>query len=195
MKKMSEGAEAVVYSIKMFGKELLVKTRNRKRYRIERLDTKIRTERTKSEARAMIKAALNNIPVPKVEGVGRFSILMERLDGKLLKDSTVPASLFNGIGTTLAKLHEVGISHGDFTPANILVHKGSPYMIDFGLAEMNSGKESKALDLLLMKRSVDSKRYRLLERGYASASKESKEILGRLAEIEERGRYQSRTLQ
>ena len=64
-------------------------------------------------------------------------------------------------------------------------------MIDFGLAEITTSIEEKALDLLLIKRSLSETEYgRLLEsyrRHYGGAA----QTLKRLSAIEQRGRYQS----
>jgi len=97
-------------------------------------------------------------------------------------------------GEQLALLHNAGITHGDFTPANLISNGREIYLIDFGLAEPTSSSEERALDVLLMKRQMSRERYSDFARAYSKAAKSSGETLRRLAEIEERGRYQIRTL-
>ena len=55
LKIIRKGAEATLYYGHWFGKEVIFKHRNPKKYRIEELDKRIRTERTLNEARALIK--------------------------------------------------------------------------------------------------------------------------------------------
>ncbi len=188
------GAEARVYKTVILGKEILVKYRNRKRYRVTELDMKIRKERTRNEARIMSRMHKEGIRVPRIVAVGRFSIFMELLHGTLLKDIEPEPGGFSEIGRMLATIHDQNVSHGDFTPANIMLCGKSYYVIDFGLAETTNGAEEKALDLFLMKRSVPSAAYREFESAYAASSRNSREVIGRLKGIERRGRYQVRTL-
>ncbi len=194
MKMFSEGAEAKIYEDELLGQSVLVKVREEKKYRVKKLDDEIRTLRTKSEARVLYRASKLGVRVPKVVAVGRFSIYMERLGGKLMRDSEHHPGIFTILGTMLGMLHEGNIVHGDFTPANVMLDGGRVAIIDFGLGTMSSSIEDKAFDLLLMKRSVDAKMYSLLEESYSARCKEAKSIIGRLADIEKRGRYQTRTL-
>lgn len=193
MRLIGEGAESKVFEIDLFGKHALVKFRQEKRYREKALDIELRTARTKKEARILNRAMASGVSVPKVLALGRFSIYMEKIEGRLLKDTKATTKQYGEIGRMLARLHGAGIAHGDFTPANILVGKVLS-LIDFGLAEMSDSIEEKAIDLLLMKRSVSKGNYAQMERAYRQNYEKSNETLRRLAEIEKRGRYQVRTL-
>lgn len=193
MKLIGEGAESKVFEISIFGKPALVKFRQEKKYREKALDIELRTARTKKEARIMNRAAKSGVRVPKVLALGKYSIYMEKVEGKLLKDTEIKAARYAEIGIMLADLHNAGIVHGDFTPANILVGRNLT-LIDFGLAEMDDSIEEKAIDLLLMKRSISKENYTKIEREYIKNYEKSKETLKRLSEIEKRGRYQIRTL-
>ena len=51
--KISEGAEAFIYRVGILGFDAVVKYRTRKRYRVEEMDARIRSERTVKEARVM----------------------------------------------------------------------------------------------------------------------------------------------
>ncbi|MEM3178251.1 MAG: KEOPS complex kinase/ATPase Bud32 [Candidatus Micrarchaeaceae archaeon] len=194
MHEISEGAEAKLFALNLFGKELVAKVRIPKDYRNRVIDEEIRQTRTKKEARALYNAAKAGVRVPRLVAFSKYTIYMERVQGKQLKDMPANAKTFSKIGFYLAKLHNAGIAHGDFTPANILVDGSDIYIIDFGLAEHTSSAEEKAIDLLLIKRSIERKQYRTLEKIYAKLAVDSEEVIERLAEIEKRGRYQSRTL-
>jgi len=200
MKKIGEGAEAKIYLTSLFGNILLVKVRFRKKYREKALDESLRRSRTKQEAHAMIIARRAGVRVPVVVAFDKFSIYMQRLEGRLLREvlsdtnANLPYAIFVELGRELAKMHNANIAHGDFTPANIILNNNShAFIIDFGLSEITSSIEAKALDLLLMKRSITSEQYSAFLQGYTTYSK-SKEVLARLNEIEKRGRYQTRTL-
>jgi len=191
---MSEGAEAKIYMQEMFGERLVVKERVKKEYREASLDKRLRLARTRNEARILYRAFEAGVKTPTLIGVGRFSIYMSYIEGKLLRDVKKSPYLLRQAGILLAKMHNADIVHGDFTPANIIVSKNSVYVIDFGLAEISKSIEEKAIDLLLMKRSLNEKQYKVLAYSYAKAYTASSDVFRKLAEIERRGRYQIRTL-
>ena len=191
---IGEGAEARIYSEWVFGKELLVKERHAKKYRIPQLDLSIRRWRTRNEARIMSALYEAGIRVPRIIALGEFTVYMEKLEGRLMKDSKPVRGTALQCGRMLAQMHNIGIVHGDFTPANIIVCNGSVHAIDFGLSGFSKDSEERALDMLLMKRSLARDMYAAFEMAYSKFSKDQKEVLKRLAEIELRGRYQSRTI-
>jgi Kae1-associated kinase Bud32 len=194
LKLISEGAEAKIYVEDLFGERVVVKERVEKKYREKALDIKIRSARTKNEARVLYRALRACSNVPRLIGVGRFSIYMSFIDGKLLRDVRIKRSIIEEVGMLLARMHNADITHGDFTPANIMVSNGKAYVIDFGLASISKSIEEKAIDVLLMKRSLDQRRYKLFELSYMKHTKEGKKVLERVKEIEKRGRYQNRSL-
>ncbi len=196
MRMIAEGAEANIYSCSFVGMRAVAKRRVRKEYRIGSLDMYLRTHRTKVEARVML-ALSGRIKMPRVLAVTADTIYMDFIDGRRL--STLPVG--KGIeaylvesGRWLAIMHDSGITHGDFTPANIIVWGGAAYVIDFGLSYFTDSIEDKAIDLLLMKRSVNKELFSVFMRSYDSAAKYSRPVKERLADIELRGRYQSRSL-
>jgi Kae1-associated kinase Bud32 len=194
MKKLGEGAEAKIFETVVFGKRAVIKVRQEKKYRIGALDMALRISRTRREARLMRKAHAVGVGVPRIIALGRFSIYMERLGGKLLKDRSIRKSGYERVGALLADLHNAGIVHGDFTPANVMVDERKFNIIDFGLAEESNSPEERAIDLLLMKRSIPKDCYGKFKAGYAKRAARPGETLGRLSEVEKRGRYQVRTL-
>jgi len=192
---IGEGAEAKMFKVGVRSACVAVKCRVRKKYRIQELDKELRESRTRKEARVMEEAKEAGVAVPRILAVGRFSIYMEYLQGKLLKDTAQKTKLYIEAGELLAVLHKANIVHGDYTPANILVSSGAAYVIDFGLSDLNGSLEEKAIDLLLMKHSTSRRNYAALQSSYEEHYGDAKLILRRLSEIEKRGRYQTRTLE
>jgi Kae1-associated kinase Bud32 len=195
MKIIDKGAEADIFSETLFNKSTIVKVRKPKRYRIAELDSSIRKTRTKREAKVMYRANKAGISTPRIYAIGKFSIYMERIKGKLLKDTIQKPSMYSKLGTELGMLHKNDIAHGDFTPANVMINGNRLCIIDFGLSEVTKSIEEKALDLLLMKRSINKGNYDALVRSYKKDYAEAKDVLERLDKIEERGRYKIRTLE
>ncbi len=200
MRKISEGAEAEIYDSMILGIAAVVKDRIAKGYRTPVLDSQIRETRTKTEARILATASSNGINAPKVLMVNKHQIFMSKLDGRMLntmldaKGKSLEQIIIMA-ARELAALHGLGIVHGDYTPANILVDKQKVWIIDFGLGGITNSAEEKALDLLLMKRSVSKELYSLFEKEYVQRNKMSGgAVVDRLAAIERRGRYQTRTL-
>jgi Kae1-associated kinase Bud32 len=195
-KFFARGAEAKLYLSKLLGLPVLVKERANKQYRAKELDDQIRKSRTRNEARVMLRAIVAGINVPKLLSVGEYSIHMQKIEGKRLREAKLNTAkskqVFKSAGEMLAKLHAAGIVHGDFTPANIILSKKGLYLIDFGLASLSNELEDKAVDVLLMEKSISSKEFTYFLNGYKK-SKELKSILGRMQEIKKRGRYQIRT--
>ncbi len=191
---IGEGAEAQIYLENILGLEMVVKVRQRKEYRIPEIDEPMRRRRTRKEAGLMIVASKAGINVPHVIAVGKFSIYMEKIGGKLLKDIQNSKTYMEKVGKELARMHDSGIVHGDYTPANIMISGNETTIIDFGLADMSLDPEQKAVDLLLMKRSVTRGMYAHFEHAYVNASRNGTAVKKQLAETERRGRYQSRTL-
>jgi Kae1-associated kinase Bud32 len=197
--KISEGAEAFIYGVRILGIDAIVKYRAAKKYRIAEMDRQIRSARTKKEARIMTAALEAGVNVPSVLFVDEYSVCMSRVYGKsvnaLMTSKKIGSGMFRKLGVYAGKLHNAGIAHGDYTPANVMVDvKGMPWIIDFGLSEMTSSFEDEALDLLLMKRSINTDQFRAFADGYRKQSRNAAEVMRRLGEIEKRGRYQTRTL-
>ena len=194
MERVNEGAESVIYETELGGKPILVKSRERKSYREPKLDESLRSGRTKREAKLLRSAALSGAKVPSIAATGRYTIFMEKLPGKPLKDMAAKRKDLFMIGRYLALMHNNRITHGDFTAANILITRHGPYIIDFGLGGFSDSEEDKALDLLLMERSVGKIHYSEIIAGYKSKARNTKATLSRLSEIKKRGRYQTRTI-
>ncbi len=198
MKEISEGAEAEIYDSNFMGLDVIVKDRIAKTYREPTLDERIREQRTKSEARILSLASENGANVPKVFMISKNQISMSKLRGKtlnlIMQNGKINSNVMIEAGKQLAKLHSLDIIHGDYTPANILVDGSNISIIDFGLGEITNSIEERALDILLMRRSISKSLYSVFVKSYSKHYKNAKAVLNRLAEIEKRGRYQTRTL-
>lgn len=209
-KIIRKGAEANLYYGHWFGKEVIFKCRIPKKYRIEELDKRLRTERTLNEARALIRVKKYGINVPQVFEIDTVNstIVMKYVQGTKLKDilpnldDSKKQLYFNEIGMIIANLHKNGHIHGDITTSNIIITpEENIFLIDFGLHEYSDTIEDKSVDLHLFKRvliSSHGKDYKycfdaFLE-GYRSEYKkidstEWNAIIKNIDAIESRGRY------
>ncbi|NUN11244.1 Kae1-associated serine/threonine protein kinase [Candidatus Micrarchaeota archaeon] len=183
MKVLSEGAEAVIYAK---GKHL-VKKRLAKKYRDSKLDSKLRSERTRREAKVLEKAAL--LRVPKLITYNEYEIEFSKEPGVLASSTKLSNKTLEEIGKNLALLHQAGITHGDFTTSNILVHESNPVIIDFGLSVFSHAAEEQATDLLLFEKSVSEKEFLVFIKAYEKHFKNAKHALNRLEIIKQRARY------
>ncbi|MCL5008517.1 MAG: Kae1-associated serine/threonine protein kinase [Candidatus Marsarchaeota archaeon] len=183
-----------MYTAAFYGTDFIIKSREPKKYRIHELDEELRQLRTRREAKILAVLSGSGVPVPALICVGKHSIVMQRLDGKLLRDLKMGIYFYRKLGRIVRDMHSSGVAHGDLTPANIMLADRRTYIIDFGLAEITHSAEEQALDLLLMKRSISKKEFAAFLRGYSEDNKTYKRTISRLADIEKRGRYQIRTL-
>ena len=202
-RERQEGAEAKVYPVTLIGIEGIIKDRIKKDYRAEQLDKTIRSQRTRKEARIIAIASEKGLRVPSVLWVGETKMAMTRINGIQLSellnarmDDATKRSVFRQAGELLSGLHRANLTHGDYTPANLMVDSdGTVWAIDFGLADTDPSAEGRALDVLLMKRSVGKNEFAEFVNGYSAGSGAlGKETLARLREIELRGRYQTRSM-
>ncbi len=203
MRKISEGAEACIYKTMMLGRNAIIKYRVEKSYRVMELDSDLRERRTRNEARIQAELYEIGVRVPSVMLAGRHFIVMNEVAGETLNkikmiDSgrgSTAIRIMSEAGSLLARIHDHGISHGDFTTANLMLDRnGRLWVIDFGLSAFTNSAEDKALDIILMKRSVGEKLYSHFIKGYVGGTAEAGSVLKKLEEIERRGRYQTRTL-
>jgi N6-L-threonylcarbamoyladenine synthase/protein kinase Bud32 len=203
------GAEAVLIHSKWFNREVLIKYRLPKNYRINEIDKKLRFSRTIKEGRTLIELSKIGIPVPSIFEINPAMglIVMQYINGDRLKDvlPNLPneelEKIFREIGYWLAKIHLNDRMHGDLTTSNIIYTANRQlFFIDFGLTESSIGIEEKAMDLHLFKRVISSTHgkyfpylYDQFIQGYSAVEKtdrnENSEIRSRINQIELRGRY------
>ena len=214
MKKIAQGAEAIIY----LDKKKIIKDRISKSYRHPELDKKIIKQRTKAEIKIMQKIS-KIINVPKLDkSHPKNKILMEFIDGKKLSQHlnnfplTKQKQIMKLIGKAVAKLHQTNIIHGDLTTSNMIyvpnkknlsLKKGNDlqnnkvYFIDFGLAFQNAKYEDKGVDIHLLKQALEAKHFKNweilfqeFEKAYKTLEpKEAQKVFDRLKAIEKRGRY------
>ncbi|MDD1664508.1 MAG: Kae1-associated kinase Bud32, partial [Methanomicrobiales archaeon] len=186
----ARGAEAVV----TIGKDSVEKQRLSKRYRVRSLDSRLIAERTRAEARIISLARRNGIPTPLIRDVTGDTLVMERVEGPLLKEVLTPGNVREA-GRMVGKLHAAGIIHGDLTTSNIIVRGGTCVLIDFGLALVSSEIEARGVDIHVFFQTLESTiaDHRPLQKafvdGYAAEFPGSADVLAREQEIEHRGRY------
>ena len=103
--------------------------------------------------------------------------------------------IVNEIGKIIAKLHESDLIHNDLTTSNMLLHNEEVYIIDFGLGVMSKRLEDKAMDLVVLKKSLGAmypKKFGIIWGGICKGYENYDnylEIFKRIKTIEKRARY------
>lgn len=203
---LEKGAEANIYPAQWMDKEVIIKKRIPKNYRIEDIDRYLRKKRTKGESKLLGESKRCGVKTPVVYDIDKneSAIIMEKIDGTPLKeifDSSKDTkiryveNLCIKIGYNIAKLHNCNIIHGDITSSNMILHNDEIFFIDFGLGMISDLIEDKGVDLLVFKKSISVTHheiselcYKALLKGYKHANN-YKEVIGKVIEIESRGRY------
>lgn len=194
MELIAQGAEA-----KLYRKDgVLVKERVKKGYRIEEIDTKLRKQRTKKEAKILDKIYHLGFTPKLISTDDEKKIEMEFISGKTLRDYLTKDNykeLMQELGKKIAILHNNGRIHGDLTTSNFIFN-GQIFFIDFGLSFSSEKIEDRAVDLHLLKQALESKHYQIWEEcfkevldAYIKEAKDGKQIIERLKLVEKRGRY------
>lgn len=196
MKLLSQGAEAKIY----LTKNTILKSRTPKSYRHPTLDKKIRTRRTKSEAKILTKAKSAKANVPTLIHTEKFNLTIEYIKGDKLSQTlnSYPIkkqlSIMQKLGRQIAKLHKHNIIHSDLTTSNTILSNSKIFLIDFGLSYISTKIEDKAVDLHLLNQALQAKHYQNAKRLFIAfrqgyKHQDSKKILERLNIVEQRGRY------
>jgi len=200
MKIIKRGAEAVIY----LSNDNLIKERIKKGYRISEIDLKLRKERTRKEVKLMSEVRRIGVNVPNIIEVDEKSnkIVMKFIDGYRLKEllnetsAKIQEQLAEEMGKSVGLMHSNGIVHGDLTTSNMILKDKKIYFIDFGLGEFSKRIEDLATDLSVLKEAFKSTHFKHLSllwqsfiKGYNQTNTKSEEVLGKLEEIEKRGRY------
>ncbi len=213
MELIAKGAEANLY---LDGK-LLVKHRIKKEYRIRELDERLRKSRTRHEAK-LLENAKGLIPVPSVYEVDlkENRIVMEFINGITVKDVIESGKdiqlgdICKKIGIYISRLHDMNLVHGDLTTSNMIIRGLCPrnsetesrilkdnevYFIDFGLGTTSTRIEDKAMDMVVLKKSLmatHTGKFEIIWNGIMGGYRNSKnfdEISKRIGIIEKRVRY------
>jgi N6-L-threonylcarbamoyladenine synthase/protein kinase Bud32 len=171
-----------------------IKTRLSKGYRVPALDTHLTIERTRAEARCVAAARRGGVPVPVIRDVIGNVIVMEKLDGDVLK-YILCDDYAHEAGKSVGKLHKAGIVHGDLTTSNMIWSRGCVYLLDFGLAQMTDEIEPRGVDLHILFQTLESttSEFAGLRQafcdGYRSTFSGADVVIDREQKIELRGRY------
>ncbi|SDR15273.1 bifunctional N(6)-L-threonylcarbamoyladenine synthase/serine/threonine protein kinase [Natronobacterium texcoconense] len=189
-----QGAEATVDLESDAGR--VTKHRETKSYRHPELDERLRTERTRLEARLTNLARREGVPTPVLSDVDPHEA---RLELEYVGESDLRVALtperVRDVGRHLARLHEAGFVHGDPTTRNVRVNAERTYLIDFGLGYHTDHVEDYAMDLHVFDQSLvgtadDPEPLReAVRKGYREVGDEG--VLERLRDVEGRGRYVS----
>ena len=180
---MAMGAEAVIEPTEFLGRAAVIKTRPPKGYRLPELDIHIRSTRTRSEARIMHEARSE-----RVDG----SPVKEYLDSHPDEADDVCAE----IGSTIARLHNTGICHGDLTTSNMVREpSGRICLIDMSMGKTRAELEDIGVDLRLLERAFSSahvdlpEAFEKLMSSYYGNVPNPKAVMKKLEDIRNRGRY------
>lgn len=192
---IAQGAEAVLRK----QENSIVKERTPKGYRLAEIDNRLRSSRTRREARILQKLEELNFPAPRLHKIDdkKMEIKMDFITGPLLKEilHTNPAVLSKEIGRKVGILHANGIIHSDLTTSNMIRCNNEVHFIDFGLSFISTKAEDKAVDLHLLDRALESRHHEIHKEcisavleGYKEGNPEWQEVLQRLEKVEKRGR-------
>jgi N6-L-threonylcarbamoyladenine synthase/protein kinase Bud32 len=195
---IGKGAEADISKGRYLEFESITKERVKKGYRILKLDELIRTRRTVKEARFLAAVKECGIHAPSIYDIDKENkkIIMGYIHGKIAKDEIEEGNIefCKSLGETIGKMHCNGIVHNDLTTSNFIISK-NPYIIDFGLGKYSDLIEDKAIDLIVLKKSIMSIHYdkfdlvwnKIIE-GYKTYEL-AESVLECIKEVEKRARY------
>ncbi|MFQ6076950.1 MAG: KEOPS complex kinase/ATPase Bud32, partial [Candidatus Bathyarchaeia archaeon] len=187
MMLVRRGAEADLYLGEWYGRSVIVKKRIPKGYRNPHLDSSIRRSRTAREAQLIHDARLAGVPTPLVYVVDMAdtTIIMEYVEGRRVKEVLETASskertgLCRRLGVSIGHLHRVGVIHGDLTTSNMIVAgDGRVYFVDFGLGVHSGELEDRGVDLLLLRRALQSTHHRYARRCFDTVVEGYSEVMG-----------------
>lgn len=208
MKILYRGAEAVLTLDKRIvegeERDVVIKERISKGYRIKVLDDVLRSRRTKREESLLRKARSAGVMTPRIFDSDRFRIVFEFLDGPKVKDALNGMDgknregVYRKIGESIGRLHSYNMIHGDLTTSNMIILGKDVYFIDFGLGKLSSKEEDKAMDLYLLYEALKSTHFMILDEAWESVISFYKKqypqagiVLDRLEKIEKRHRYKA----
>ncbi|MEM3364140.1 MAG: KEOPS complex kinase/ATPase Bud32 [Candidatus Micrarchaeia archaeon] len=192
---IGKGAEAYIYK----EGECAVKAREKKDYRHPALDLALRKKRAKKEMTALRKCYEAGIPCPRPISLSESTIIMEYVGGVRLSEifetesQTSKKKYAQECGRLLARMHSIGICHGDYALTNLIYSNGVVRPIDFGLCEFSTYHEKKAADLAVMYSSLgDREVFNAFIESYKKEYADSAQVIARFEKNLTRGRYKKR---
>eukprot|EP00298_Acanthocystis_sp_HF-20_P001326 c11730_g1_i1.p1 GENE.c11730_g1_i1~~c11730_g1_i1.p1 ORF type:complete len:227 (+),score=84.50 c11730_g1_i1:52-732(+) len=172
-----QGAEARLFRGSLFGKDVAIKERFSKKYRLAALDSSLTSQRLKQEVRTVSRLLKSGVPTPSIffVDIENGRIFYEWINGitvkKYIEEICVTSDSKNelavAIGKSIAQMHKIGVIHGDLTSSNMMIktanQEGSEssvqdrlVLIDFGLSAGMGNAEDMAVDLYVMERAFIS---------------------------------------
>lgn len=197
MEQIAQGAEAKIFATD----DMIIKQRVSKSYRHPQIDKLLTKSRNRREAKIISKLHEAGFPTAmliELDELGQ-QIKMERLKGPMLATILEEDHLALGkeIGEKLAKMHGLEVIHGDPTTSN-MIKVDEVHFIDFGLAQISTKVEHKAVDLHLLERSLESKHHTVAKecfeaviQSYSEHASDAKAVLERFEAVKKRGRYKN----
>ena len=203
MQVIRRGAEAEIRRSEFMGRKVLVKSRVPKSYRHPELDRTLRAHRTRVEARLLQEARSCGVPTPIIYDIDLVNaeLWMQEIDGPRAKDALASADeaevrrICQDIGRMVARLHANGMTHGDLTTSNMILQDGRVWFIDLSLGVKAASLEEMGVDLHLLREAFQSAHsdmmyaYDIIAETYAGEFQGGREVLAKVKDIEERGRY------
>lgn len=203
MKVIRRGAEAEIRRDVYMGRDVLVKSRVPKSYRHPALDQTLRAHRTRMEAKLLQEARSCGVPTPIIYDIDAVNaeIWMQEIVGPRAKDALMRAepnqvrAISQEIGRMVARLHSHGMTHGDLTTSNMILRDGKVFFIDLSLGSKAASLEEMGVDMHLLREAFQSAHsdmmfaYDIITETYAREYAGGKEVLAKVRDIEERGRY------
>ena len=221
---ISQGAEARIWKIpansSVSPHPSIAKERFSKSYRHPALDERLTKQRCRAEGRILTKCLeKGGLDVPKVLRIEAAVLYLEFIRGKTLRDTLeelmdqsdeeTANDFATKMGVVVAKVHNLGVVHGDLTTSNMMLRdpveeakesdsEGDKNitLIDFGLAKNTDSAEERAVDLYVLERALLSTHPRLPQdfwnrvmKGYEDAcTSKTSATLNRLEQVRQRGR-------
>ncbi len=203
MQVIRRGAEAEIRRSEFMGRKVLVKSRVPKSYRHPELDRTLRAHRTRVEARLLQEARSCGVPTPIIYDIDLVNaeLWMQEIEGPRAKDALASADeaevsrICREIGRMVARLHANGMTHGDLTTSNMILQDGRVWFIDLSLGVKAASLEEMGVDLHLLREAFQSAHsdmmyaYDIIAETYAREFQGGREVLAKVKDIEERGRY------
>lgn len=203
MQVIRRGAEAEIRRDVWMGRKVMVKSRVPKTYRHPDLDLSLRSQRTRTEAKLLQEARSCGVPTPIVYDIDleRAELWMQEIEGPRAKDALAAADreeverICQEIGRMVARLHAHGMTHGDLTTSNMILEGGRVWFIDMSLGAKAADLEGMGVDLHLLREAFTSAHsdmlyaYDIIVDTYAKELPRGREVLAKVKDIEERGRY------
>eukprot|EP00210_Caulerpa_lentillifera_P009270 g8835.t1 len=201
---IAQGAESRLWETTFLQREVIIKERFRKEYRNEELDKKLTLARLKQESRGLIRCRKLGVLTPVLYFIDYHtsSIYLQKIKGTTVRDvlnngldSEKLEELCKKIGTSIAKLHDGSLNHGDLTTSNMMIQEDEALVfIDFGLSYFSQEMEDKAVDLYVLERAIMSAHaelsnaFQMILDAYQSATRNWSRVYPKYTEVRMRGR-------